>query len=71
MVSRRRQKGKKRAARPTLGSLGAAPAKRGGAWVVLVLGVLVVVNLYVFVWNMKTSVSAIPIVRTLVRSMSA
>jgi murein DD-endopeptidase MepM/ murein hydrolase activator NlpD len=40
-------------------SLGAAPARRGGAWVVLVLGALVVVNLYVFVWDKKTSVAAI------------
>ncbi len=40
-------------------SLGAAPARRGGAWVVLVLGALVIVNLYVFVWDKKTSVGAI------------
>ena len=57
MVSRRRQKSKKRTATPSY--LGAAPAKRGGAWVVLVLGALVVVNLYVFVWDKKTSVGAI------------
>lgn len=56
MVTRRRPRGKKRTAYP---ALGAAPAKRGGAWVVLVLGALVVVNLYVFVWDKKTSVGAI------------
>ncbi|MBA3459290.1 MAG: hypothetical protein H0T46_04970, partial [Deltaproteobacteria bacterium] len=39
--------------------MGAQPAKKGGAWVVLVLGALVVVNLYVFVWDKKTSVGAI------------
>jgi murein DD-endopeptidase MepM/ murein hydrolase activator NlpD len=59
MVSRRRQKGKKRTASPVFGALGAAPARRGGWWVVLVLGALVVVNLYVFVWDKKTSVGAI------------
>ena len=59
MVTKRRQRGKKRTARPTLGSLGAAPARRGGGWVVLVLAALVVVNLYVFVWDKKTSVGAI------------
>jgi hypothetical protein len=32
---------------------------RGGLWVLLVLGVLVVINLYVFVWDKKTSVRAI------------
>jgi hypothetical protein len=36
-----------------------APAKRSGLWVLLVLGVLVVINLYVFVWDKKTSVRAI------------
>ncbi|MDB4961714.1 MAG: Peptidase [Myxococcales bacterium] len=35
------------------------PARRGGGWVALVLGALVVVNLYVFVWDKKTSVGAI------------
>jgi hypothetical protein len=39
--------------------LSAAPARRGGAWVVLVLGALVVVNLYVFVWDNKTGVRAV------------
>jgi hypothetical protein len=41
------------------GALGKAPAKRGGALVVLVLGALVVVNLYVFVWDKKTGVAAV------------
>src|ERR1041385_1405487 len=60
MVRRRTPKRKKRAAYHTLGpSLGAAPAKKNGAWVLLVLGALVVVNLYVFVWDKKTSVAAI------------
>jgi murein DD-endopeptidase MepM/ murein hydrolase activator NlpD len=40
-------------------SLGAPPARRSGAWVLLVLGALVVVNLYVFVWDKETSVAAI------------
>ncbi|HSK04758.1 MAG TPA: M23 family metallopeptidase [Kofleriaceae bacterium] len=40
-------------------SLGGPPARRGGAWVLLVLGALVVVNLYVFVWDKETSVAAI------------
>ena len=40
-------------------SLGAAPARRGNAWVVLILAALVLVNLYVFVWDKKTSVAAI------------
>ncbi len=35
------------------------PARKSGLWVLLVLGVLVVVNLYVFVWDKKTSVRAI------------
>ncbi len=59
MVTRRRLKGKKRTAYPGHTGLGAAPARRGGAWVLLVLGALVVVNLYVFVWDKKTSVGAI------------
>ena len=33
--------------------------RRGGAWVILVLGALVLVNLYVFVWDQKTGVRAI------------
>ena len=40
-------------------SLGGPPARRSGAWVLLVLGALVVVNLYVFVWDKDTSVAAI------------
>jgi murein DD-endopeptidase MepM/ murein hydrolase activator NlpD len=40
-------------------SLGSPPARRSGAWVLLVLGALVVVNLYVFVWDKDTSVAAI------------
>jgi murein DD-endopeptidase MepM/ murein hydrolase activator NlpD len=61
MVSRRKAKGKKRTVAPTFVGRGLdpAPARRGGAWVALVLGALVVVNLYVFVWNKKTSVGAI------------
>ena len=39
--------------------MGAAPAKRSGALVLLVLGALVVVNLYVFVWDKNTGVAAI------------
>ncbi len=65
MVSRRKAKGKKRTVAPTFLGRGVdrglrpAPARRGGAWVALVLGALVVVNLYVFVWDKKTSVGAI------------
>ncbi|HLL25261.1 MAG TPA: peptidoglycan DD-metalloendopeptidase family protein [Kofleriaceae bacterium] len=36
-----------------------APARRGGGLVLLVLGALVIVNLYVFVWDKETSVGAI------------
>ena len=35
------------------------PARKSGLWVVLVLGVLVVINLYVFVWDKHTGVRAI------------
>jgi murein DD-endopeptidase MepM/ murein hydrolase activator NlpD len=61
MVSRRKAKGKKRTVSPSFVGRGMspAPARRGGAWVALVLGALVVVNLYVFVWDKKTSVGAI------------
>lgn len=38
---------------------GGAPARRGGRLVLLVLAALVVVNLYVFVWDKDTSVGAI------------
>ena len=57
MVRRRTAPRKKRAAYAKLDS--AAPARRGGALVILVLGVLVLLNLYVFVWDKKTSVGAI------------
>jgi murein DD-endopeptidase MepM/ murein hydrolase activator NlpD len=63
MVTRRKSPRKKRASRPgPLGpvrSLGGAPARRPGGWVALVLGALVIVNLYVFVWDKQTSVGAI------------
>src|SRR5262249_21494970 len=42
-----------------IGNLGRSPARRTGGWVVLVLAGLVVVNLYVFVWDKQTSVGAI------------
>src|SRR4051794_9970406 len=58
MVTRRRTARKKRSARP-IGNLGGSPARRTGGWVVLVLAALVVVNLYVFVWDKQTSVGAI------------
>jgi hypothetical protein len=58
MVTRRKTARKKRAVRP-LGNLGRSPARRTSGWVVLVLGALVVVNLYVFVWDKQTSVGAI------------
>ena len=56
MVRRRTSARKKRTAYP---ALGAAPAKKSGVWVILILGILVVVNLYVFVWDKKTGVRAI------------
>ncbi len=37
----------------------AGPARKSGLWVLLVLGVLVIINLYVFVWDKKTSIHAI------------
>jgi murein DD-endopeptidase MepM/ murein hydrolase activator NlpD len=58
MVMRRRTSRKKRSIRP-LGNLGGPPARKPGGWVALVLGALVVVNLYVFVWDKQTSVGAI------------
>jgi hypothetical protein len=58
MVTRRRTARKKRSVRP-IGNLGRSPARRTGGWVVLVLAALVVVNLYVFVWDKQTSVGAI------------
>jgi hypothetical protein len=56
MVRRRTRARKKRTVYP---ALGAAPAKKSGAWLMLVLGALVLVNLYVFVWDKKTGVRAI------------
>jgi hypothetical protein len=56
MVRRRTSARKKRTA---YAALGAAPAKHGGGWVILVLGALVVVNLYVFVWDGRTGVRAL------------
>src|SRR5262245_2819630 len=56
---RRRTARKKRPGRQSLVSLGGPPSRRGSGWVVLVLGALVVVNLYVFVWDKKTPVGAI------------
>jgi len=68
MVTRRKTRGKKRSgksgslagtlAAPLRSSRG-APARRGGGLVLLVLAALVVVNLYVFVWDKNTSVGAI------------
>ncbi len=56
MVRRRTQGRKKRTAYPPLG---AAPAKHSGGFLLLILGALVLVNLYVFVWDKKTGVAAI------------
>ena len=56
MVRRRTSPRKKRTAYP---ALGAAPARKGNAWVIVILAALVFVNLYVFVWDKKTSVAAI------------
>jgi murein DD-endopeptidase MepM/ murein hydrolase activator NlpD len=56
---RRRTARKKRSSRSlAMTSLG-PPNRRGGGWVIVVLGGLVLVNLYVFVWNKDTSVGAI------------
>lgn len=61
MVTRRRTARKKRSNRSirAVGNLGGPPARKTSGWVVLVLAGLVVVNLYVFVWDKKTSVGAI------------
>ena len=60
MVRRRSSARKKRAVRPAyVSSVGGPPARRSGAWVALILGALVLVNLYVFVWDTKTSVGAV------------
>src|SRR4051812_2835545 len=56
MVRRRTAKRKKRTVYP---ALGAAPAKKSSAWVIVILAALVVVNLYVFVWDKKTSISKV------------
>ncbi|MBS1119679.1 MAG: Peptidase [Deltaproteobacteria bacterium] len=57
---RRKTARKKRTGRSlSLAGVGGAPARRSTGWVVLVLGALVVVNLYVFVWDKNTSVAAI------------
>ena len=40
-------------------TLGPAPSKKGGIWVAAILGALVLINLYVFVWNKNTSVASI------------
>jgi murein DD-endopeptidase MepM/ murein hydrolase activator NlpD len=57
---RRKTARKKRTGRSlSLAGVGGAPARRSSGWVVLVLGALVVVNLYVFVWDKDTSVAAI------------
>jgi murein DD-endopeptidase MepM/ murein hydrolase activator NlpD len=58
MVTRRKTARKKRSARP-LGNLGGPPARKTGGWVALVLAALVVINLYVFVWDKQTSVGAL------------
>ncbi|MEO6774194.1 MAG: hypothetical protein ABI467_14440 [Kofleriaceae bacterium] len=60
MVRRRTSARKKRSTAYTgMRAAGAAPSRKSGLWVVLVLGVLVVINLYVFVWDKTTSVRAI------------
>jgi len=56
MVRRRTQGRKKRAGYPALGP---APSNRSGGALILVLAGLVLVNLYVFVWDKKKSVGAI------------
>ncbi|MFT3693213.1 MAG: hypothetical protein QM831_08730 [Kofleriaceae bacterium] len=61
MVRRRTSGRKKRSTAYTgMGRANAAsPARKNGLWVVVVLGVLVLINLYVFVWDKKTSVRAV------------
>src|SRR5262245_16901351 len=60
MIRRRSSTRKKRSVGARhYAALGRAPARSGGLWVVVVLGALVVVNLYVFVWDKNTSVPAI------------
>jgi hypothetical protein len=60
MIRRRSSTRKKRSVGARhYAALGRAPARSGGLWVVVVLAALVVVNLYVFVWDKNTSVPAI------------
>ncbi len=59
MVRRRSVSRKKSSRSGYVGTLGGPPARKNGGWLVLVLGALVVVNLYVFVWDKQTSVGAI------------
>lgn len=60
MVRRRTSGRKKRSTAYTgMGRANASPARKNGLWVLLVLGVLVLINLYVFVWDKKTSVRAV------------
>ncbi len=59
MVRRRSTARKKRPKYAGRANRGGSPTRRHGMWVVLVLGALVVVNLYVFVWDKNTSVAAI------------
>jgi murein DD-endopeptidase MepM/ murein hydrolase activator NlpD len=42
-----------------LPDLGPAPRSRNGLWVAILLAALVLVNLYVFVWNKETSLAAV------------
>ena len=56
MVRRRTSPRKKRTAYP---ALGAAPAKKSNALVILILAALVFVNLYVFVWDKNTSIASV------------
>ncbi len=42
-----------------LPDLGPSPRSRNGLWVAILLGALVLVNLYVFVWNKETSLAAV------------
>ena len=60
IVMTRRTARKKTSQRLSLASVGGrSPTRRANGWVVVVLGALVLINLYVFVWNKDTSVSAI------------
>lgn len=56
---RRRTARRKKKSRYVVRALGDAPARRGSGWLVVVLGALVLVNLYVFVWDKHTGVRAI------------